>query len=200
MIEKTIEEIEALAEYNQTLAREVIAKSGVIAAWENIGATVNLVGSLSTGLLMTHHDIDFHIYTATLDLSQSFTAISQICRRSSATRLEYSNFAETQESCLEWHLWIKDRHGDEWQLDIIQLPQDSPFAGYFEHIAERIKAVLTPETRRTILALKYITPSTEKIMGIEYYQAVLAGGVRTWDEFTVWRATHPATGIVQWCP
>lgn len=104
MIEKTIEEIEALAAYNQKLAREVIAKSGVIAAWESIGATVNLVGSLSTGLLMTHHDIDFHIYTATLDLSQSFTAISQICRRSSATRLEYSNLAETQESCLEWHL------------------------------------------------------------------------------------------------
>jgi hypothetical protein len=34
----------------------------------------------------------------------------------------------------------------------------SRFDGYFENVAERIKAVLTPEKRRTVLELKYLTP------------------------------------------
>ena len=48
--------------------------------------------------------------------------------------------------------------------------------------------------------LKYLTPDDEHIMGIEYYQAVIADGVRTRTEFNVWRQAHPADGIVIWCP
>ena len=56
------------------------------------------------------------------------------------------------------------------------------------------------ETHGTILELKYLTPDDEHIMGIEYYQAVIADGVRTYSEFMEWRKTHPANGIVNWCP
>ena len=55
--------IEELAARNQETAYQVIRKSGVVPAWESIGAEVHLVGSLKTGLLMKHRDIDFHIYT-----------------------------------------------------------------------------------------------------------------------------------------
>lgn len=48
--------------------------------------------------------------------------------------------------------------------------------------------------------LKYLTPDDEHIMGIEYYQAVIADGVRPRTEFNVWRQAHPADGIVIWCP
>lgn len=193
-------DIEALAERNQARAREVIADSGVIAAWESIGAKVNPVGSLPSGLLMTHRDVDFHIYTDTLDVAESFGVITQICRHPAVTHLEYRNLTATEECCFEWHVWIKDCDGDEWQIDMIQILKGSAFDGYFERVVERIKAVLTPETRRTILELKYLTPETEKIMGIEYYHAVIGGGVRTWAEFVAWRAAHPVTGIVEWCP
>ena len=54
--------------------------------------------------------------------------------------------------------------------------------------------------RRTILELKYHTPDDEHIMGIEYYQAVIADGIRTYPEFMEWRKTHPANGIINWCP
>ena len=80
------------------------------------------------------------------------------------------------------------------------MAEDSPWAGYFERVADRIAAVLTPETREAILRLKYETPDGEKIPGIAYYRAVLADGVRTWDEFAAWRATHPVGGIVEWMP
>ena len=37
-------------------------------------------------------------------------------------------------------------------------------------------------------------------MGVEYYQAVLRGGVRTLADFIRWRQEHPVTGIVEWMP
>ena len=51
-----------------------------------------------------------------------------------------------------------------------------------------------------LLELKYLTPDDEHIMGIEYYQAVIADDVKTYPEFIQWRKEHPANGIVSWCP
>lgn len=192
-------DIVPLADATQKQAREVIRQSGIREAWESIGAKVNQVGSMATGLLMKHRDIDFHIYTDKLDATESFKAISRICVNSNIIRLEYRNLAATDEACLEWHVWY-NLDGEEWQIDMIQILRGSQFDGYFEHVAERIKAALTPERRRTILELKYLTPSEEHIAGIEYYQAVIADGVRTYVQFTAWRKEHPMTGINQWCP
>ena len=57
----------------------------------------------------------------------------------------------------------------------------------FREMAERITAVLTDETRQAILKLKYETPDTAKIMGVEYYQAVIQDGVRTYAELEDWK-------------
>ena len=193
------ENIELAAKSNLEKALRVIEKSDVRRAWESIGATVNQVGSMAMGLLMKHRDIDFHIYTEKLDIAESFKVIQNICANPAVTRMEYRNLADTEENCLEFHIWfILD--DEEWQIDMIQILTGSQFDGYFEHVAERIKAVLTPETRRTILELKYLTPEDEHIMGIEYYQAVISYGIRTYPDFIQWRKTHPATGIVNWCP
>ena len=191
--------IELIALNNIEKALQVIEKSGVRQAWESIGATVNQVGSMAMGLLMKHRDIDFHIYTEKLDIAQSFKVIQKICVNPAVPRMEYRNLADTEEACLEFHVWFV-LDNEEWQIDMIQILKGSQFDGYFERVAERIKAVLTAETRRTILELKYLTPEDEHIMGIEYYQAVIADGVRTYPEFIQWRKTHPANGIITWCP
>ena len=60
--------------------------------------------------------------------------------------------------------------------------------------------VLTDEMRLAILKLKYETPDTEKIMGVEYYQAVIQDGVRSYPEFEEWRRLHPVVGVVEWMP
>ena len=195
----TADNIEIIAQNNFAKALQVIEKSGVRQAWEAIGATVNQVGSMAMGLLMKHRDIDFHIYTEKLDISESFEVIKKICSNPAVTRMEYRNLAETGESCLEFHIWFMP-DDEEWQIDMIQILKGSQFDGYFEKVAERIKAILTPETRRTILELKYLTPDDEHIMGIEYYQAVISDGVRSYPEFLQWRKTHPANGIINWCP
>ncbi|MDY5394922.1 MAG: hypothetical protein SPG38_06060, partial [Desulfovibrio sp.] len=59
---------------------------------------------------------------------------------------------------------------------------------------------LDDATRDTILRLKYETPENEGIHGVEYYQAVLEGGVRTLDELHRWRAAHPLDGVNLWMP
>ena len=193
------DDFESIAAKNFEKALQVIEKSGVRQAWEAIGATVNQVGSMAMGLLMKHRDIDFHIYTDNLDFAESFGVIQEICANPAVTRMEYRNLADTEEACLEFHVWFM-LDDEEWQIDMIQILKGSQFDGYFERVAQRIKEVLTPETRRTILELKYLTPDHEHIMGIEYYQAVIADNVKTYPEFIQWRSKHPVTGIVTWCP
>ena len=194
------EDILEIARRNQEKAWEMIRRIGVIEAWESVGARPCLVGSLAMGLLMKHRDIDFHIYSDRFVLEDSFAAMTRLAGKSGLRRIEYVNSLDTEEQCVEWHAWCEDDNGELWQIDMIHMPAGSPYDGYFERMAERISAVLTPESRRTILGLKYETPDEEKIPGVEYYRAVLEGGVRTFEEFRQWRRQHPLTGISSWMP
>lgn len=189
-----------LAKRNQQKAWEIIEDTRIVRIWEGIGAKVNLVGSLRTGLLMKHRDIDFHIYTSPLDLSASFRAMAELAENTSIKKIEYTNLLHTEEACIEWHAWYQDMEGELWQMDMIHIQEGSRYDGYFERVAERISAVLTDEMRLAILKLKYETPDTEKIMGVEYYQAVIQDGVRSYPEFEEWRRLHPAVGVVEWVP
>ena len=189
-----------LAKRNQQKAWEIIEDTRIVRIWEGIGAKVNLVGSLRTGLLMKHRDIDFHIYTSPLDLSASFRAMAELAENTSIKKIEYTNLLHTAEACIEWHAWYQDMEGELWQVDMIHIQEGSRYDGYFERVAERISAVLTDEMRLAILKLKYETPDTEKIMGVEYYQAVIQDGVRSYPEFEEWRRLHPAVGVVEWVP
>lgn len=189
-----------IARQNQQRAREVIEEIRIIPIWESIGARVNLVGSLQSGLLMKHRDIDFHIYSSPLTLFDSFRAIAQLAENTSIKKIECVNLLHTVEACVEWHAWYEDSQYELWQIDMIHILEGSKYDGYFEKVAERISTVLTDELRQTILMLKYETPDTEKIMGIEYYQAVIRDGVRSYDDFRAWRHQHPVEGITEWMP
>lgn len=189
-----------ISEWNQQRAREVIDEARIIPIWESIGAEINLVGSLKTGLLMKHLDIDFHIYTSPFSLSDSFQAMMKLAENKSIVKMERVNLLDSADACMEWHAWYRDAKNELWQIDMIHIMKGSRYDGYFEKFAERLSAVLTEETRLAILQLKYDTPDTEKIMGIEYYQSVIRDGIRTYADFMEWRKQHPVTGIVEWMP
>lgn len=189
-----------IATLNQQKAWSIIKDARIIQIWENVGAKVNLVGSLKTGLLMKHRDIDFHIYSSPMNLSDSFRAMAQLAENPSVRKIEYTNLLDTEEACIEWHAWYQDGEGELWQIDMIHIREGSRYDGYFEKVAERISAVLTDEMKRTILQLKYETPDDEKIMGIEYYQAVIKDGIKSYSAFEQWRKLHPVTGVIEWMP
>lgn len=195
-----MDKITDLAAANQQRAREIIRDTDLEGIWRSVGADPHLVGSLRTGLLMKHRDIDFHIYSSPLRVSDSFAAMARLAEHSRIRRIEYTNLLDAQDQCLEWHAWYADADDQLWQIDMIHMPKGSTYDGYFEQVADRISAVLTDETRRAILQIKNDTPETVKIMGIEYYQAVIRDGVRTYPEFEAWRAAHPVTGILEWMP
>lgn len=190
----------AISERNTHAAFELIRTMDIETAWKTIGAEVRLVGSLRTGLLMKHRDIDFHIYSSPLRVEDSFAAMSLIASNPAVKSIQYGNLIDTDEHCIEWHAMCEDAAGELWQFDMIHILAGSQYDGYFERMADRISAVLTPETREAILRLKYETPDDEKIMGVEYYKAVIGDGVSTYDQFARWRAAQPAQGIVHWIP
>ena len=149
---------------------------------------------------MKNRDIDFHIYSDPFVFANSFAAISKLAGNNRIKRIEYVNLLDTDEMCLEWHAWYQDQHGDLWQIDMIHLLNDSPYAGHFEMVADRIQAVLIPETRLAILSIKNEIPEEKKVMGIEICQAVIRDGVRTYQDFLQWKVHNPTDGIIDWMP
>ena len=195
-----MDNIENIAAETERRARKVLEDSGVIRIWEEVGAEVQMVGSLAMGLMMKHRDIDLHIYTDRLDPAEDFATMARLAANPTVERVTFANLAATEEECLEWHAWLRDEHGDEWQLDMIHIRRGSRYDGWFERMAERIREVITPAQRETILRLKHETPDTEHIAGVEYYMAVIRDGIGTYTDFLRWRAAHPFGGIIDWQP
>lgn len=122
-----------LAAANQRRAHEILRDLGLREAWQEVGARAEVVGSLRTGLLMKHLDIDLHIYSpAPLRVEDSFAAMARIAAKPGIRRVEYANLLDEEDCCLEWHARYEDRDGRRWQIDLIHMAEDSPWAGYFE--------------------------------------------------------------------
>lgn len=187
-----------LAQENQKKAFEIIEKTKVLECWQSIGAEINLIGSLKMGLLCKHLDIDFHIYTPTLEIAQSFAAIAKLANNPKIIHIEYRNLLEEEDQCLEWHALYQDEQ--LWQIDMIHIVQGSKYAGYFERVAQRILAVMNEVQKEQILRLKFETPDNLKIAGIEYYQAVLQESITDFKEFMQWRKNRPQGAIIEWIP
>ena len=110
-----------IAHRNQQKAWKIVEATRIIPIWESIGAKVNLVGSLRTGLLMKHRDIDFHVYTSEISLSDSFRAMAELAANTSVKKIECVNLLHTVEACIEWHAWCEDGEGELWQIDMIHI-------------------------------------------------------------------------------
>ncbi len=184
----------------QRRAWDIIRRLRLMEIWADAGAEAHVVGSLAMGLMMTHRDIDLHVYSSPLTVEGSFAAMARLAEDAAVKKIECRNLLDTDEACIEWHAWYDDGQGGEWQIDIIHILKGSRYDGYFERMAERIKAALTDDTRLAILRLKAGTPENEHVMGVEYYQAVLRDGVRTMPDFMRWRTEHPVTGVLEWMP
>ena len=166
-----------LAEQNQQNAWKLLDETGIIPAWERIGATVHLVGSLKSGLLMKSRDIDLHIYTGKLDITESFSVMQELAERLKLKEIQYKNLVHTEEEC-----------------------KGSKYDGVVENVTAAIAKLLTPGLRETILRIKYEVPDGVMIPGIEIYHAVFTGDVRSYEELERWRQEHPLTNSLDWLP
>lgn len=181
-------------------AYEVLEESRVASIWEGAGAEVRLVGSLKMGLLAKHRDIDLHVYSAGITEEQSFAVAAQMAKNPKVAEIKCLNGLNTDEHCIAWHLQYKMQENEIWQIDIIHIEKGSLYDGYFELMAERIMSRLTPEIRNAILAMKYETPDNEEIHGVEYYEAVIADGIRSIADLREWLKIRRAKPFYYWIP
>lgn len=193
-------DILALAERNQRAAWEILESTRIIPAWESIGADVRLVGSLASGLLMKNRDIDLHIYTDDVAVGESFSVMAELAGRLPLKEIRYKNLAGTEEACIEWHAWYEDKTGNTWKFDLIHIRKGSKYDGVVEKVTAAVKNRLTPEIRKTILQIKFDIPPGTVIPGIEIYQAVFTGGVRSYEELERWRRSYSPENSLEWMP
>jgi hypothetical protein len=195
-----MEQLVEVANQMQEKAWDVVEDTKIIQLWSSIGATINRVGSLKTGLLINNRDIDFHVYTNPFKLADSFAVMSRLAENKRIKTITYTNLLEAEDKCIEWHAFYDDKGGHTWRIDLIHILSDSPYAGYFEKVAERISLVLTQDTRAAILRIKNAVPEDKKVMGIQVYKAVIEDGVRDVESFWKWLEKNPDEGIVTWMP
>ena len=193
-------DIHILAEHNQQRARRVIEDTNIMNIWAASGIKAELVGSLRMGLMMRKLDIDMHVYSNPFSLEAGFEAITRLAQNPRIRRVEYKNLLDAEDQCLEWHAWYEAEDGDTWQIDMMQIHTESQYAGYFERVADAIKAKLTPATKQTIIEIKYNIPEEISVMSIEIYQAVIRDGVSNLAEFIEWKSRTPDQEIIQWMP
>lgn len=181
-------------------AYEILKDSGVALVWENAGADVRLVGSLKMNLLAKHRDIDLHVYSDGITEEQSFAIAAQMAKNPKVIEIKCQNGLHTDEHCIAWHLKYRMSGDEIWQIDIIHIERGTTYDGYFEEMAERIKRHLTDDLRELILQMKYETPDNEEIHGVEYYEAVIADGVRSLPELREWLKIRRAKKFYYWMP
>lgn len=181
-------------------ALEVMELSGVAAVWKEAGCRVNLVGSARMGLMGPHRDIDMHVYSTGITEESTFAIAAGMAALPGVTEIKAINGLHTDEHCMAWHVLYTAPGGEEWKFDIIHIESGTTYDGFFENMADRIMAVATAEQRDTILRLKFETPPTETFRGVEYYEAVIADGVRTLDQLRLWAADHRKKPAYYWVP
>jgi len=181
-------------------AHEVLETSRIKEVLEEAGAEVRLVGSLRMGLIAKHRDIDLHMYSSGITEESSFAIAAKLAKIHKIVEIKCINGLHTDEHCVAWHLKYQMRDDEIWQFDIIHIEKDSQYDGYFEEMAERIKARLTPELKEAILKMKYETPDDEEIHGVEYYEAAIADGIRNLNDLREWIKAHRSKPFCYWMP
>ena len=189
-----------LSGYNQRIAWQVVKESNIIEIWKSIGAEINIIGSLKTGLLMKNRDIDFHIYTNDFSIASSFSAMENLAENPSIKEIRYLNRIDTEEECIEWHAIYEDNEMNQWKLDMIHIRKGSKYDGVFERVADAIAKRLTPEATEAILQIKFDMPDSIQVSGVEIYRAVLSEGIRNYKDFMEWRKINPLINISDWMP
>nr|WP_129732274.1 phosphoglycerate mutase family protein [Parabacteroides goldsteinii] len=193
-------DITEFSKHNQQLAWDILENTHIVSVWESIGARVNIVGSLKTGLLMKNKDIDMHIYTDELVIADSFAVMGKLAEKLALEEIQYKNLVNTEEECIEWHALYKDKEKNLWKFDMIHLRNGSKYDGVVEKVTDAIIRHLTSDIRRTILQIKYDMPDNVNIPGIEIYHAVFTGGVKNYRELIQYRVDNPLVNSLEWTP
>lgn len=193
-------ELLELSQQVRQSALNVLNDLDILNSCHNVGGIVNIVGSLRTGLMINHRDIDLHLYTEEPMLEKSFSFMKEVAKNKAVKDIQYKNLLDTKEECIEWHIWFEDKVKSIWKLDIIHIRKDSFYDGFVEKVTDKIIEKLTPETKETILRIKYELGEKSNVQGIQIYQAVIEHGIKNYADFIKWSKENPVVAVLEWIP
>jgi len=193
-------ELFELSQQMRQLASKVMNDLNITGHCKEIGGVLNIVGSLKNDLILNHRDIDLHFYTDEPMIEKSFLFIKSLAENKAIKDIQYKNLLDTKEECIEWHVWYEHSDQSIWKLDIIHIRKGSFYDGFFEQVTDKIIKRLTPETKETILRIKYNLGEKSDVPGIQIYHAVLEHGIKTYADFIQWQKENPLDHILEWLP
>lgn len=190
-----------LSENNLQKAHKIIDELKIFQTWNDLDSACHLVGSVKTGLILHHRDIDFHVYSNDFSIDKSFAAIAAISNNAKIREAAYKNLLDAEDMCLEWHLQYEESPEEIWTIDIIHIKNESPYAGMVERVTDSINRVLTNDLRDKILQLKDdCYQQNTKVMGIEIYEAVIEHQIYDFDNLMEWKNKRAKSDISLWEP
>lgn len=189
-----------LSRQTRQSALKILDDLNIMNCCRSVDGTVNIVGSLKTDLMMHHRDIDLHVYTNNPMVEKGFSFMKKIAGNKAVKDIQYKNLLDTQEECIEWHIWYKDGDKSIWKLDIIQIRKGSFYDGFVEKVTDNILKRLTPETKEAILKIKYELGEESDVQGIQIYYAVLGHGIKNYPDFLQWSKQNPIHNVLEWIP
>jgi len=190
-----------ISDKNLKEAHRIIEELRIYEIWKEPDSVCNLVGSVKTGLLLEHLDVDFHVYSDDFSISRSFEAIARISENHRIKDVVYRNLLDAEDMCLEWHLTYRADDGRLWTLDIIHIKNESVYAGVIEKVTCKIEAALTPELKENVLRLKWeLSRKGKSVPGIDIYEAVFGQNISTYEDFDKWMISRKRDDISLWMP
>jgi hypothetical protein len=181
------------ADLLQAEAAGVIADLDLVALLGRVGAVEHLGSSVSG--LMVWRDIDFAVRCRDLTPGRAWDALRPFLTQPRLVRLDYRNEAgersptgHAADQRYYFVTYVATVAGDEWKIDLSLWLSDAP-RPHLAQLAD-LRRRLTDETRLAILWIKDVwhrLPTyPDEISGVDVYDAVLAHGVRTPDEFAAY--------------
>jgi hypothetical protein len=178
-------------------ALTILDRLALFPRWERFGRPV-LVGSAAYDLMMKP-DIDLEIFSPVPRIGDGFQVLSELAEIPGVIRVRFANELAGADMGLYWRVDYRDDRDERWKIDMWLLADDHP-GPRSSDLVEPMLAALTTEHRIAILSLKERFRDRDSVKGIDIYQAVLDGGVRSAASFERWLADRGVAGLTHWRP
>lgn len=184
----------ARAEARLQTAQELLRELQLLERWSTYGeATV--VGSVALGLVVAP-DIDLEIHVENPQVADGFAVMSKLAELPKVRRITYLDARDRHERGQYWKLEYE--HEVTWTVDVWVFGPGVPGGG---PLTSALRAALTAESREVILGIKEEAAALgERAAGYWLYQAVLDGGVASYDEFRGWLGDRNIYERTGWLP
>jgi hypothetical protein len=198
--EREIDDLLRWGAERQAQAERIIRTLDLPDRWSPYGQPI-LVGAVAHGLV-GKPDVDLEVFCERPRIEDGFAVVSALALQPGVWKVRFSNELDGPNCGLYWQLRYRDPASatqEVWKLDMWLLGHDCP-GPVARDLIEPMRDALTAETRTAILAIKRDTLADRDVHGIDVYQAVLDGGVRTTADFRDWLTTHRPAGLTRWHP